>query len=90
LLSLLTALKNGATNAYLVVPDKRVDFAAGCYSNLKTVILHYSKLAKGPAPKIKLDILSFSDISIDYKKAKEYEAKSRCGQPPKCAFLPRR
>ena len=89
LLSLLTSLKNGTAASYLIVPDKRLDFAKVCFNNLKSVIRHYSKSANGAYPKIKLEILGFSVIGEHYDKAKKYEDNGRIGQPPKCFFLPR-
>ncbi|HWZ44823.1 MAG TPA: hypothetical protein VNW97_15215 [Candidatus Saccharimonadales bacterium] len=88
LLSLLTALKNGATAACLVVPDKRLDFASGCLSNLTSVIRYFSKPVKGAPLKIKLEVLGFSAIAKHHAKAKRYD-DNRIGQPPKCPFLPR-
>ena len=89
LLSLLTSLKNGTSAAYLVVPDKHIDFAEGCFSNLRSVIRHYSKTANGAYPKIKLEIIGFSSVSDNYNKARKYDDGGRIGQPPKCPFLPR-
>jgi len=89
LLSLLTSLKNGTAVAYLVVPDKNIEFAKGCFANLKSVIRYYSKSAKGAYPKIKLEILGFSSVAEHYAKAKKYDDGGRIGQPPKCPFLPR-
>lgn len=89
LLSLLTSLKHGTAAAYLVVPDKHLEFTEGCFANLKSVIRYYSKSANGTYPKIKLEILGFSSVAEHYKKAKKYEDSGRIGQPPKCQFLPR-
>jgi hypothetical protein len=89
LLSLLTSLKNGTVGAYLVVPDKHLKFAEGCFANLTSVIRYYSKSANGAYPKIKLEILGFSSVSKHYMKAKKYDDGGRIGQPPKCPFLPR-
>lgn len=87
--SLLTSLKTGNVVTYLVVPDKRVEFAKGCFANLKSVIRFFSKDAKGAYPKIKLDVIGFSDIAKHHAKAKKYEESNRIGPPPKCPFLPR-
>ena len=90
LLSLFTALKSPApVTAYLVVPANKIQFAQGCFDNLKSVIRHFSKKVKGPSPKIRLEILSFSQIGEHYAKAKKYDTGGRIGQPPKCPFLPR-
>lgn len=89
LLSLLTSLKNGTRIAYLVVPDKRIQFATGCFANLRSVVRHYSKSASGPYPRIKLEIVGFSTVTNHYKKARAYEERGCIGQPPKCPFLPR-
>lgn len=89
LISLLTSLKGGAENAYLVVPDKSLDFVEGCLSNLKSLIRHYSRPGKGAPKKVKLEILPFSDVGESYSKARKYDDNGRRGQPPKCGFLPR-
>lgn len=89
LFSLLTSLKSGAAVGYLVVPDKRLKFATGCYANATSIIRYYSKSAKGAPPKIKLEILGFSAVAKHYAKARRYEEGGRIGQPPKCPFLPR-
>lgn len=89
LLSLLTSLKNGTVAAYLVIPDKHLEFAEGCFANLKSVIRYYSKAANGAYPKIKLEILGFSSVAEHYVKARKYDDGGRIGQPPKCPFLPR-
>jgi hypothetical protein len=89
LFSLLNALKAGATNAYLVVPDARIEFASACLANTRSIIRHYSKAAKGAPPKIKIEVLGFSEISTHCEKTKKYESDGRAGHPPKCPFLPR-
>jgi hypothetical protein len=89
LLSLLTSLKSPTVMAYLVVPEKKIDFADGCFQNLKSVVRYFSKSAKGAPPKIRLEILSFTEVAEHYAKAKKYEEGDRIGQPPKCPFLPR-
>lgn len=90
IVSLLAHLKGGAEQAYLVVPDKHIEFTENCWSSFKSIIRHYAKPTKGAPLKLKLDILSFSEISGHFQKAKKYEESGRIGQPPKCPFLPRR
>ncbi|TLY53694.1 MAG: hypothetical protein E6K53_00085 [Gammaproteobacteria bacterium] len=88
--SLLTALKNGAAEGYLVVPKKKdVAFAEGCMANVRAVIKHFSKSALGANKKIKLVVLAVSDVGTHAAKAKKYVAGGCVGQPPKCPFLPR-
>jgi hypothetical protein len=89
LMRLLTSLQHGAEAAYLVVPGKHHQLAAGCFLNLKSVIRHYSKSAIGDYPKINLEVLGFSEIAEHYAKARNFAVGGQIGQPPKCPFLPR-
>lgn len=89
LFSLLTALKADTVKAYLVVPAKHVEFAEGCLKNVRSVISHFSKTARGANPKIKLQVLSFEDAAEHNAKAKKYVKGGKIGQPPKCSFFPR-
>jgi len=89
LVSLLNALKSECTSTYLVVPNLKVKFADDCFAHLKSIIKHFSKSTKGANPKIKLKILSFTDIEKDYKKVEKYAHNGRKGQPPKCSYFTR-
>ena len=87
LFSLLTALKNDAADAYLVVPKKSVIFAEGCLANVRAVMKHFSKVTLGANKKIKLQVLAVSDVAIHHAKAKKYVAGGSVGQPPNSTVL---
>lgn len=89
LISLLTSLQTGAEKAYLVVPDKSIEFAQGCFLHLKSLVRHFSPSSRGAPKKIKLEIVGFSEVAESYAKARKYDDNGSIGQPPKCSFLPR-
>jgi hypothetical protein len=89
LFSLLTALKNGADEAFLVVPSRKLHFAEGCLRNVHDVIGHFSKTARGANPKIRLHVVSFQDAADSHAKAEKYVGGGKIGQPPKSSFFPR-
>jgi hypothetical protein len=90
LLSLLTALSSGnCTQAYLVVPERGVEFTEKCFDSVKLVIKRFGKKGLGAYPKVHLDVLSAKTVTEHNTKAKAYLRNGRKGQPPKCPFMPR-
>lgn len=89
LFSLLTALTNGTSQAYLVVPTKSLEFVEGCLANVTHVVRHFSKSAKGAYPKMKITLVGSEEVTQHYKKAKTYIENGKSGAPPKCHFFPR-
>ncbi|MBI3398223.1 MAG: hypothetical protein HY026_03190 [Deltaproteobacteria bacterium] len=88
--SLLDTLRTGASHAYLVVPNKKLAFAEKCVKHMKSLITYFGKTGKGANPKVKLDVISFEDVSAYYAKIEKWVNNGRIGQPPKCSFLKRR
>jgi hypothetical protein len=72
----------------LVVPDKGKLFAEQCLEVMSDIIRNYDRGYRGAPIKIRIEIVSFSEVVADAKRVERW-FDGRKGQPPKCKFLPR-
>lgn len=81
--------RNPGSEGVLVVPDRGKSFARGCLGVVSDIVRSYDRGGRGAPIKIRIDIVSFSDVVTDWKRSNGWFVAGRKGQPPKSKFMPR-
>jgi hypothetical protein len=81
--------KNTNSVGTLVVPEKGKAFAEQCLDVMSSIIRNYDRGGRGAPIKIRIEIVSFSEVVRDSSRIESWFTGGKKGAPPKCQFLPR-